>query len=89
MSIHGVSRRTLLKAGAAGLASTALPLGAMRSAQAADVILGAVYVGPRDDFGWNQAHAVAMEILKEVRQCAGHRGGKRSGNRCRPNPWNR
>jgi simple sugar transport system substrate-binding protein len=28
--------------------------------------IGAVYVGPRDDFGWNQAHSVAIEILKTV-----------------------
>ena len=24
--------------------------------------MGAVYVGPRDDFGWNQAHAVAPSL---------------------------
>ncbi len=67
MSLEGISRRSLLKAGIAGLATTALPLGALRPARAAgDVVLGAVYVGPRDDYGWNQAHAVAMEILKSV-----------------------
>lgn len=66
MAKNDVSRRTLLKVGAAGLASAALPFGAVKSAQAADVILGAVYVGPRDDFGWNQAHAVAMDILKNT-----------------------
>jgi basic membrane protein A and related proteins len=63
----GITRRRLLQAGAAGIAATALPLGAISRARAAgEVILGAVYVGPRDDFGWNQAHAVAMEILKSV-----------------------
>ncbi|HEU0223149.1 MAG TPA: BMP family ABC transporter substrate-binding protein [Paracoccaceae bacterium] len=62
----GISRRTLLRAGTAGLALAGLP-GAIRPARAAsDVILGAVYVGPRDDFGWNQAHAVSMEVLKGV-----------------------
>ena len=67
MSLEGISRRSLLKAGLAGLASTALPLGALKPARAAgDVVLGAVYVGPRDDYGWNQAHAVAMEVLKSV-----------------------
>lgn len=67
MTCYALTRRSLLKAGAAGFASTTLPLGAMRGAAAAEkVILGAVYVGPRDDFGWNQAHAVAMEILKGV-----------------------
>ncbi len=64
MPIRGLSRRNLLKTGAAGLASAALPLGAIRPAFAANVVLGAVYVGPRDDYGWNQAHAVAMDILK-------------------------
>ena len=62
----GLSRRTLLKAGAAGLASAALPFGAMRAQAAGKVILGAVYVGAKDDFGWNQGHAVAMELLKAV-----------------------
>ena len=67
MSFQGVTRRTLLKAGAAGLASTALPFGAIRQAAAAgEVIVGVVYVGPRDDFGWNQAHAVSIELLKQV-----------------------
>jgi basic membrane protein A len=59
-----LSRRSLLKAGAAGLAANALPLGFARAQT--PIVLGAVYVGPRDDFGWNQAHAVAMDILKQV-----------------------
>jgi hypothetical protein len=28
--------------------------------------VGVVYVGARDDFGWNQAHAVAIKSLAEV-----------------------
>ena len=35
-------------------------------AHAADVTIGIVYVGPRDDFGWNQAHAVAVKALKAL-----------------------
>lgn len=66
MSDFSISRRTLIKAGAAGIAGAAMPFGFTGTARAADVTLGAVYVGPRDDFGWNQAHAVAMEILKGV-----------------------
>ncbi|MEM8552319.1 MAG: BMP family ABC transporter substrate-binding protein [Pseudomonadota bacterium] len=61
-----LSRRGLLKTGAAGIAASALPLGALRPAFAADVTVGVIYVGPRDDFGWNQAHAVSMDILKGV-----------------------
>lgn len=59
-----LSRRSLLKAGAAATAAAVLPHGFARAQS--PVVLGAVYVGPRDDFGWNQAHAVAMDILKEV-----------------------
>jgi basic membrane protein A len=61
-----LSRRGLLQGSAAagvGLAAGAWPL---NQALAADVVVGLVYVGPRDDFGWNQAHAVAAKALKEV-----------------------
>ena len=64
MSFETLSRRSVLKAGAAGLAAAALPMGLARAQS--PIVLGAVYVGPRDDYGWNQAHAVAMEILKSV-----------------------
>jgi len=67
MPIGGISRRSLLKTGAAGLAVAAMPFGLAGKAKAAgEVVLGAVYVGPRDDFGWNQAHAVAMDVLKQL-----------------------
>ena len=59
-----LTRRSLLKAGAAGLAASALPVSFARAQT--PIVLGVVYVGPRDDFGWNQAHAVAMDILKQV-----------------------
>jgi basic membrane protein A len=64
MSQLFLSRRSLLKAGAASLAATALPVNFARAQS--PIVIGAVYVGPRDDFGWNQAHAQAMEILKAV-----------------------
>jgi basic membrane protein A and related proteins len=61
------SRRSILKSGAAGFAVATLPLGfATRAVAQTPVILGVVYVGPRDDFGWNQAQAVAIEVLKTV-----------------------
>ena len=61
MATKQISRRSILKTGAAGIAAMALPMPFIKAASAADgVVLGAVYVGPRDDFGWNQAHAVAM-----------------------------
>ena len=62
--INAISRRSLLKLGAAGLATSALPFGIARAQ--ANVILGIVYVGPKDDFGWNQAHAVSVEALKAL-----------------------
>jgi len=57
-------RRTFLKATAGTLVATG---SAARIALAAEKpIIGIVYVGPRDDFGWNQAHAVAAKALKGV-----------------------
>ena len=56
-------RRTFLKASAASIMATG---SAARIARAAGITLGIVYVGPRDDFGWNQAHAVAAAALKTI-----------------------
>lgn len=67
MAIHKPTRRTLLKTGAAGLAASALPFGlAGRASAQENLTIGVVYVGPKDDFGWNQAHAVAMDVLKQL-----------------------
>ncbi len=67
MSRPEVSRRTLLKTAALGLSGAILNIGAFQRALAAeDLTVGVVYVGARDDFGWNQAHAVAIKALKEV-----------------------
>lgn len=65
MSKFELSRRTILKSSAAGLAALS-SAGLPRLAQASDLTVGIVYVGPRDDFGWNQAHAVAAAALKDV-----------------------
>ncbi len=63
MSQFQISRRSVLK----GVAGATLGFGGIRRAlAAADLIVGVVYVGARDDFGWNQAHAVAIKALKEV-----------------------
>jgi len=67
MSKFDLSRRKLLKGsaalGTAGIASMILPAS---RALAAPLTIGMVYVGSRDDFGWNQAHAVAAEALKSI-----------------------
>ncbi len=64
MTLTTLSRRSLLKVGAAGLAATALPFGIARAQTS--VVLGIVYVGPKDDFGWNQAQAEAAAQIKKL-----------------------
>jgi basic membrane protein A and related proteins len=60
------TRRRLLAAGGLAGASLALP-GALRQALAqAPLTVGIIYVGPRDDFGYNQAHAEAATLLKKT-----------------------
>lgn len=61
------SRRQLLKttaAGAAfGIASSTLPV---RRASAADLTVGFIYVGPKDDYGYNQSHAEGAAVVKKI-----------------------
>ena len=63
MKPSNLSRRALLQGACVGVAGAAMPF---QRAFARDVVVGLVYVGPRDDFGWNQAHAVAAKALKAV-----------------------
>jgi basic membrane protein A len=63
MTILKISRREFIQSTAAGLVMAGA---SGRAALAADVTIGIVYVGPRDDFGWNQAHAVAVKALKSL-----------------------
>jgi basic membrane protein A and related proteins len=59
-------RRQLLAAGGLAGASLALP-GALRLALAqTPITVGIIYVGPRDDFGYNQAQAEAAALLKKM-----------------------
>jgi basic membrane protein A and related proteins len=58
-----LSRRRFLKGTAGGILAAG---SGARLAQAANVTIGIVYVGPRDDFGWNQAHALAIKSLKTL-----------------------
>jgi simple sugar transport system substrate-binding protein len=61
-----LTRRHLLAGSALAGASLALP-GAARTAFAqAPITVGIIYVGPRDDFGYNQAHAEAAAQLKKT-----------------------
>jgi simple sugar transport system substrate-binding protein len=59
-------RRRLLAGGALAGASLALP-GALREALAqTPLTLGVIYVGPRSDFGYNQAQAQAAAAVKKL-----------------------
>ena len=61
-----LQRRHLLAGGALAGASLALP-GALREAFAqAPVTMGVIYVGPRSDFGYNQAQAQAAAAVKKL-----------------------
>jgi basic membrane protein A len=58
-----LSRRRLL-AGAAGLAAIGLAGPAANAAK--PLVVGFIYVGPKDDYGYNQAHAEAAAMLKKM-----------------------
>ena len=63
MSNLKLTRRGFLGSAAAGslLFASGLPV------RAADPLtIGMIYVGPKDDFGWNQAHAVGAAALKAL-----------------------
>lgn len=66
MTSNLFSRRGLLKGGLALTGSTAL--GALPGAALASSALtvGFIYVGPKDDFGYNQAHAEGAAAVKEM-----------------------
>ncbi len=57
-----LNRRTFL----AGTAGSALLASGLLPARAATTTIGMIYVGPKDDFGWNQAHAVGVQALKDM-----------------------
>jgi len=63
MSSSSWNRRRFLHTTAAGSALAAL---APRALAQKNVTVGIIYVGSRDDYGWNQAHAVAARALKAV-----------------------
>ena len=63
-----LDRRQFLKTSAAGAAlgitASTLPFGAAR---AASLTVGFIYVGPKDDYGYNQAHAEGAAALKSIK----------------------
>ncbi len=66
MTGHGSRREALKTLGIAG-AVGALGLFRPRRARAADKLaIGVIYVGPRDDYGYNQAQAQAAAAIKKM-----------------------
>ena len=63
-----ITRRSVLRgigaAGTAGALSNVLPLLPARAA--GDLVVGALYVGAKDDYGWNQGHAVGVAAIKKL-----------------------
>ena len=49
-----------------GVGGAALALGSISTARAAGTTIGFIYVGSKDDYGWNQSHAVAAATLKNT-----------------------
>jgi basic membrane protein A len=67
MTFAKLSRRSLLRGAAAIGAAGALPgLLPARPAFAKETVVGFIYVGSRDDYGYNQAHAQGAAALKSV-----------------------
>jgi simple sugar transport system substrate-binding protein len=62
-----INRRQFLKSSAAGaaLGVVGTPI-TLRSAFAASATIGFIYVGPKDDYGYNQAHAEGAAALKGI-----------------------
>jgi basic membrane protein A len=63
MTKLSLSRRTFLGGAAA---SPFVLSGLVDPARAAGITVGIVYVGSRQDYGWNQAHAVGAKALRDI-----------------------
>ena len=66
MSFQPLNRRDTIKSlaalGAAGTLGTLSPLARAQKA----LTVGVIYVGPRDDYGYNQAHAENVALVKKM-----------------------
>lgn len=65
MSLKSFSRRGFLKSTAAVAGATALPQFVAADGHA-PLTVGFIYVGPKDDFGYNQAHAEGAAAVKAM-----------------------
>jgi basic membrane protein A and related proteins len=68
MSDHSTITRRHLLAAMGGISATALTSGMpFGQAHAATPVIGFIYVGPRDDYGYNQAHAEGAAAVKKMK----------------------
>jgi basic membrane protein A len=63
MTSSTLSRRRVMQGSAATALAAGLPAG---TAWAKDTVVGFIYVGSRDDYGYNQAHAAGAAALKKI-----------------------
>jgi simple sugar transport system substrate-binding protein len=63
MTLSALSRRRLLQGAGMATIAGAFPTG---KAFAQDTTIGFIYVGSRDDYGYNQAHAQGAAALKKI-----------------------
>jgi basic membrane protein A and related proteins len=63
--VSNFTRRKILLTGGALAGVSLLPFGNLLAADK-KLVIGALYVGPHDDYGYNQAHAQAMAALKKL-----------------------
>ncbi|MFM9968894.1 MAG: BMP family ABC transporter substrate-binding protein, partial [Burkholderiales bacterium] len=63
---HQMNRRELLRYLSAGAATAMLPGYASSVFAQSKLTVGVIYVGPRDDYGYNQAQAQAAAALKKM-----------------------
>src|SRR5689334_1930520 len=62
-----IDRRRMLKGlAAAGVAAAVGPLRRSPATAADKLVIGVIYVGPRDDYGYNQAQAQAAAAIKKM-----------------------
>lgn len=60
-----VNRRTVLQ-GAVAAGALAVVARRRPASAASDLVVGALYVGPKTDYGWNQAHAEGVAALRGI-----------------------
>ncbi len=64
--IQTLSRRDVLRVLSAGAATALMPGAVSRAFAQSPLTVGVIYVGPRDDYGYNQAQAQAAAAIKKM-----------------------